>query len=98
MWRRGTVGGSFKPKSVRQVLTEFNLPWSGTMEQSCPTCVRGKLAQKPFSSKEKRRLANNQLPLVINYMGLMHEASRNRHTGCVNMVVEPFHLDMVYNL
>ena len=60
--------------------------------------MSGKLAQRPFSANEKRRLAKNQLMLDIDYVGPMHEASRNGHTGCVNMVVEPFHLDMVYPL
>ncbi|KAE9218272.1 hypothetical protein PF005_g8335 [Phytophthora fragariae] len=68
------------------------------MEPSCPTCVSGKLAQRPFPSKDKRVLKKNQLILAVAYVGPMHMTARGEYTGLINIFVEPFHLEMVYPL
>ncbi|POM81892.1 LOW QUALITY PROTEIN: Rve domain containing hypothetical protein [Phytophthora palmivora] len=68
------------------------------MNQSWSTCVSGKLTKKSFSSKDKRVLKKNQILLAINYAGPIQVTSREGYTGMVNIVVEPFHLDMVYPL
>ncbi|GMF20638.1 unnamed protein product [Phytophthora fragariaefolia] len=47
--------GHLNTQSVQQLLGDIQLPGQGAMNQSCPTCVKGKLAQKPFTTKEKRQ-------------------------------------------
>lgn len=68
------------------------------MEQACPTCVRGKLTQKPFPAKMQHELKTNQLLLAIDYVGPMQVTARDDYTGLLNSVIESFHLDMVYQL
>ncbi|GMF20131.1 unnamed protein product [Phytophthora fragariaefolia] len=68
------------------------------VKQACPTCVSGKLSEKPFGAKEKRVLKKNQILLAIDYVGPMQVTSRDGFTDMANIVVEPFHLDMVYPL
>ncbi|KAE9016175.1 hypothetical protein PF005_g2912 [Phytophthora fragariae] len=53
--------GHLNQQSLNHLLTDLNLPWHGVMERSCPTCVSGKLVQRPFPSKDKRVLKKNQL-------------------------------------
>lgn len=90
--------GHLNVASTKKVIADLQLPARGTMDQSCPTCVSGKLAQFPFPVKEKRVLKDNQLLLAIDYVGPMNTRAREGYTGMVNIVIEPFHLDMVYPL
>ncbi|OWZ09587.1 Retroelement pol Polyprotein [Phytophthora megakarya] len=90
--------GHLNVPSVQQLLGELKLPWQGVVKQACPTCVSGKLSQKPFAAKDKRVLKKNQILLAIDYVGPMQVTSRDGFTGITNIVVEPFHLDMVYPL
>ncbi|OWY94250.1 Rve-domain-containing hypothetical protein, partial [Phytophthora megakarya] len=83
---------------VQKLLANLKLNWKGAMQQACPTCVSGKLTQKPFALNKPRELKKEQILLAIDYAGPMQVTARNGHTGLLNIVVEPFHLDMVYPL
>ncbi|GMF54419.1 unnamed protein product [Phytophthora fragariaefolia] len=72
------------------------MPWQGNVNQSCPTCVSGKLAQKSYSEKPKRVLKNHSMLLAIDYVGPMQVKAREGYTGMADIVVEPFHLEMAY--
>jgi hypothetical protein len=90
--------GHLNTHSVHQLLKDLKQPWQGAITQSCPNCVGGKLAQKPFPNKPKRTLKKNQMLLVIDYVGPMQVAAREGFTGMASIVVEPFHLEMAYPL
>lgn len=60
--------------------------------------MSGKLTRRPFPAKKPRELQKNQLLLTIDYVGPMQVTARDGYTGLVNIVIEPFHLEMVYPL
>jgi transposase InsO family protein len=80
------------------LLDDLKKPWQGNVNQSCPTCVSGKLAQKPYPEKPPRVLKKHQMLLAIDYVGPMQVTAREGYTGMAIIVVEPFHLEMAYPL
>lgn len=96
IWHRRL--GHLHRNGVEKLLSSLNIGVNDAGVSICPTCVSGKIAQKPFKARAPRKLKRNQLLVTMDYVGLMQVNAFDGYNELVNIMVEQLHLELVYPL
>lgn len=83
-------------RDTRKVLQDSGTKVTGGRLDQCKACAEGMLSRKPFMPKPQRQLARNQELLAVNYVGPMEVTSHDGFTVLVSIMMEPYHIVMVF--